>query len=423
MPNPDRVVSSRTGLALCRLVLAATFLLDPSGNAAAAPPAARDPFLGRFAFRTYAEEQGLSDVSVECVLQDRTGFLWAGTDDGLFRFDGRRFVKFSREQGLPRTRIYQLHQTGDGRLYVATGAGLARLRGGRFEVIGEKAGLGAVAIGHQGVASDAAGTVYVGTERGLYAGRNDSFTLDPEADAAGQGPVGAVHVDPSGAVYFARGGRLYRKESGRVAEFGGPRGLPAEETIDEVLSDRSGRLWVRTVKRLFVLARGGQRFAQDDEGLPESSEYGRLAFDDRGELLVPTVQGLAFRDAGRWRLIGRREGLPSDTALAAVVDREGSLWIGTLGGGIAQRLGHGEFTNWSTGDGLSHEVVWAIARQRTPSGPGAVWVGTEQGLNRIDPETGAVRVFLESDGLAGNTVNAVAAGGDGSIWALSLIHI
>ncbi len=380
-------------------------------------PPAGDAFLGRFIFRTYAEEQGLTDVSVECVLQDRTGFLWAGTDDGLFRFDGHRFLKFSREQGLPRTRIFQLHETANGRLYVATGAGLARLDDRNFQVIGEKAGLGPVAVGHQGVDSDAAGTLYVGTERGLYVGRDDSFSLDKEANSAGEGAVGAVHVDASGAVYFARGGRLYRRESGRVVEYGSPRGLPTEETIDEVQSDRAGRLWVRTVKRLFVLPRGAERFTRDDQGLPESSEYGRLAFDDRGELLVPTVQGLAFRDSGRWRLIGRREGLPSDTALSAVVDREGSLWIGTLGGGLVQRLGHGEFTNWGTSDGLSHEVVWASARQRTRSGPGALWVGTEQGLNRIDPESGAVRVFLESDGLAGNTVNALAAGDDGSIWA------
>lgn len=412
----NRDASSGLGVALLRGLLAGELLLALAGPAVADPPATGEEFLGRFVFRAHAEEEGLSDVSVECVLQDRTGFLWAGTDDGLFRFDGRRFLKFSREQGLPRTRIYQLHETANGRLYVATGAGLARLRGGRFQVIGEPAGLGAVAIGHQGVASDAAGTLYVGTERGLYVGRDDTFTLDKEANSPEQGAVGAVHVDASGAVYFARGGRLYRKESGRVVEFGGPRGLPTDETLDEVLSDRSGRLWVRTVKRLFVLARGAERFTRDDHGLPESSEYGRLAFDDRGELLVPTVQGLAFRDSGRWRLIGKREGLPSDTALSAVVDREGSLWIGTLGGGLAQRLGHGEFTNWTTSDGLSHEVVWAIARQRTPSGPGALWVGTEQGLNRIDPATGAVRVFLESDGLAGNVVNAVAAGEDGSIW-------
>ncbi|MFY9551565.1 MAG: two-component regulator propeller domain-containing protein, partial [Thermoanaerobaculia bacterium] len=400
---------------LYRACVAALLLSFPSAARSAEPAARAHPgFLGRFTFRTYAEDEGLLDASVECVLQDREGFLWAGTDDGLFRFDGRRFVKYSREQGLPRTRIYQLYETADGKLYVATGAGLARKKGRGFVVLGETVGLGALAISHQGIASDAHGTVFVGTERGLFAGKSDRYAPDREAASLGEGPVGAVHVDASGALFFARGGLLYREESGRVVEFGRPRGLPGDETIDEVRTDRAGRLWVRTVLHLYVLGKGAQHFEHADEGLPEASEYGRLAFDDRGELLVPTVKGLAYRDGGSWRLIGRREGLPADAALAALVDREGSLWIGLLGGGLTQRLGRGEFTNWTTADGLSHEVIWAIGRQKGRGG--ALWVGTERGLNRIDPSTGAIRVYTTREGLAGNTVNAVATGDDGSVW-------
>jgi len=375
------------------------------------------PFDGRFEFRTYSKEEGLEDLSVECVIQDKVGYIWVGTDDGLFRFDGRRFRRFGHEDGLPRLRIYQLHETANGGLYVATGGGLARFQAGRFVVLGEKAGLGIFAVGHQGLASDATGTVYVGTDRGLYSGRDDRFKFDKEANSLGSGPVTAVHVDPGGALYFSRKGLLYRKESGRAVEFGRPRGLPADETLDDVRTDAAGRLWVRTVKRLFVLPRGAQRFERADEGLPESSEVGRLGLDDRGAILVPTVQGLASRDGSAWRLIGRREGLAVDTALAAIVDREGSLWIGLLGGGLARRVGHGQFTSWSAADGLSHEVVWAVARETSASGPGALWVGTEQGLSRIDSKTGAVRVYHDSDGLAGNTINALAAGSDGTIWA------
>ncbi len=392
-------------------------LLTVGASTRAEPPSVPEPpFLGRFVFRTYAEESGLTDASVECVLQDRRGFLWAGTDDGLFRFDGRHFVKFSRQQGLPRTRIYQLYETADGRFYAATGAGLARYTGAKFAVIGESAGLGPFAISHQGIAADADGTLYVGTDRGLFSGKDDHFEWDKEANSVGEGAVSAVHVDADGALYFARDGLLFRKESGRVVEFGRPRALPSDETLDAVLSDRVGRLWVRTVKHLYLLPKGGQKFERDDAGLPESSEVGRLGFDDRGQLLVPTVRGLASQDGGLWRLIGRREGLGSDTALAALVDREGSLWIGLLGGGLAQRLGRGEFTNWTRSDGLSHEVVWAIARQSGKAGPGALWVGTEQGLNRIDRATGLVRSFDEHDGLGGNTINALTAGNDGSIW-------
>jgi diguanylate cyclase (GGDEF)-like protein len=412
------IVSSR---AVCLAALLAAGALP-----LAAASAGTAPFEGRFEFRTFSKEDGLEDLSVECVLQDRVGFIWVGTDDGLFRYDGSRFRKFGHRDGLPRLRIYQLHET-DGRLYVATGAGLARYESGRFVVIDEKDGLGVFAIPHQGIASDAAGVLYVGTDRGLYVGRGDRFQFDAEANAVGSGPVAAVYADPSGALYFSRGGLLYRKESGRTVEFGRPRGLPFEETLEDIRIDGAGRLWVRTVKRLYALEAGAQRFERADEGLPESSEIGRLGLDDRGRILVPTVQGLATRDGALWQLIGRREGLPVDTALDAIVDREGSLWVGLLGGGLARRLGHGQITNWSTADGLSHDVVWSIARQTARAGLGPLWVGTERGLNRIDPQTGAIRVIYESDGLAGNVVNALAAGEDGSVWVGSwpggLTHI
>ena len=61
-------------------------------------------------------------------------------------------------------------------------------------------------------------------------------------------------------------------------------------------------------------------------------------------------------------------------------------------------------------------MSWAIARQRAVPGAGALWVGTEQGLSRIDP-MGAVRILREKDGLGGDVVNALEAGRDGSIWA------
>jgi len=404
-----RAAILRGGCVLLALLGAALPLL---GDAFARREA---PFAGRFMFRTYGEEEGLSDLSVECVIQDRTGFLWAGTDVGLFRFDGRRFVKYDTGQGLPRTRIYQIYESPAGTLYVGTGLGLARRDGDRFAIIGVKSGLGPFAISHQGIAADNHGNVYVGTDRGLFVGQAEHFHEDREATGDGETAITAVHVDDKGVVYFARGGLLFQRLGGHAVEFGRPRGLPTDETIDEVLSDAKGRLWVRTLKRLFLLAPGSPRFERHDDGLPESSEVGRLSFDSEGNLLVPTVHGIAYEHEGAWSVIGRREGLAADTALSAVVDAEGSLWIGLLGGGLTQRLGHGEITNWTPSDGLSHENLWTIARQKAGPGAGALWAGTEQGLNRIDP-SGAIRVYTDADGLGGNTVNALEAGRDGSVW-------
>src|ERR1700754_2714543 len=86
----------------------------------------------RYNFRVFAESQGLTDLGINTLLQDRTGFVWVGTNNGLFRFDGHRFRRFGTGAGLPAHAVSSLFETRDGSLWVATEAGLSRQREGRF---------------------------------------------------------------------------------------------------------------------------------------------------------------------------------------------------------------------------------------------------------------------------------------------------
>ena len=360
----------------------------------------------------------MSDVSVECVLQDRTGFLWAGTDDGLFRSTGTASASSAASRGCrgrgstsstrPPTAGSTSRPERAWRACAAAGSrSSGRTRGSDLSRSDIRAW-----------PRMPPGTLYVGTERGLYVGRDDSFTLDQEANSPEPGAVGAVHVDASGAVFFARGGRLYRKESGRVVEFGEPRGLPDRRDHRRTLADRSGRLWVRTVKRLFVLRpRGGALHA----GRPGPSRVERVRPSglrrprrapraDRAGPRVSRLRPLAADRAARRPSRRTRPSRRSWTARAPCgsglsAEASPSAWD-TASSPTGPRATASRMK--SSGRSRARERL----RARAP-----LWVGTEQGLNRIDPETGAVRVFLESDGLAGNTVNAVAAGEDGSIWA------
>ncbi len=421
-----------TWTALAGVVLLAA---SSSGAISSAPPASPPAtptavsLSGRLAFRTFGEEDGLTSSSVQCLLQDATGFLWIGTDDGLFRHDGRRFLRFGRDEGLPSTRVNVIHETADGRFFVGTRSGLARLRAGVFEPLGEAAGLPEKPIPTQGVASDREGQIFVGTQKGLFVGNGDRFSLVSAAPGEGDDPVTGLFVDPDGALLYARGRRLFRRANAHgqatAIDFGATRGLNSKESIDQVLSDGDRNLYVRTLRTLQVLRRGATAFESCDVGLPAAVESGRLALDDRGRLLVPTQRGLAYRFhtarvAEAWRVIGPDEGLSGGTVLSALVDREGLLWIGLAGGGLARRLGRGEFTSWGQADGLTHDVVWAIAREKTNGVErprGALWIGTLEGVTRLDTENGEIRRWREADGLAGNIVYALAPDNDGSMWA------
>ncbi len=374
-------------------------------------------FEGRYVFTTYGREDGLGDLNVHELLQDRTGFLWAGTENGLYRFDARQFVKMGTELAALDTRINVLHETPDGTLLAGTRAGLARREGDRFVAVGAESGLPNAEVLDGGIASDEKGHIWVGTPEGLFRSENGTFRLVPRPGGLPEVRITALHREPSGRLWVARGTSLTETDANGMRDAGAGIELPAGEQIERILADGAGSVWLRTLRTLWVREKGSDRFVRDDAGLPASSEFGRLELGEKGELLVPTVRGLARRAGGSWSLIGRPEGLPGTSVNCAIVDREGSLWIGLAGEGVARRLGRGAFSGGGEEKGLAHNLVWAIARETSRGGSGPLWVGTEEGLNRIDPADGAIRTFRRKDGLASDVVQTLAALPDGRVYA------
>ena len=91
----------------------------------------------QYPFRVYDQTAGLANPTVNAIQTDAEGFLWIGTDNGLFRYDGTRFRTYEA-QGLPGNRINAIYSAPDGTLWVVTDKGLARRRvssGDRFEAV------------------------------------------------------------------------------------------------------------------------------------------------------------------------------------------------------------------------------------------------------------------------------------------------
>ncbi len=373
------------------------------------------PLQGRSIFRFFGRDDGLDNLFVECLLQDRTGFLWIGTYDGLYRFDGRRFSRFGAAEGLPSETITALHETVDGRLFVGTESGLAERVGATFLRRGQSAGLPEDTIGYQGLASDAAGTLFVGTRRGLFAGQGTAYRLLPRGDGRPEVTAFGLHIEPSGQLVYSYADEpLVRRSGSTITSFGRKLGLTSDEWPDFSLTDADGNICVRSLRAVWVLAPGAARFERDDAGLPAAASSGRLALDEIGQLLVPTVRGLARKGtSGTWELLGSSGGLERAMTTSALVDREGNLWIGLLGGGLAVRYGGGTFTFFGRAEGLSYEAVRATAKDPQKN---ALWVGTEDGLNRFDLDTAHIAEVPLGDAPS-QDVYALATAPDGSLWA------
>jgi ligand-binding sensor domain-containing protein len=91
-----------------------------------------------------------------------------------------------------------------------------------------------------------------------------------------------------------------------------------------------------------------------------------------GDVIVATPNGLCRWEQTQWRLVDRQAGLPRNDISAVLADREGSLWVGIAGLGLARWLGYSEWESWGNQEGLPHEGIWSIHRDAA----GTLWVGT-----------------------------------------------
>jgi ligand-binding sensor domain-containing protein len=79
----------------------------------------------RYVFDVYGPAEGLGTLVITALRQDREGYIWVGTENGLYRYDGHRFKRFSTADGLPGDAISGIHEGPDGSFWVGTTKGLA----------------------------------------------------------------------------------------------------------------------------------------------------------------------------------------------------------------------------------------------------------------------------------------------------------
>ena len=370
----------------------------------------------RQSFKFYGQDQGLSNLATECLFQDRLGYLWAGTQNGLFRYDGDAFTRFGEAEGLPSSAVDAMVETPDGVLWVATSHGLARRRGVRFEGIDRQMRL--ASSGRFGLASDTAGRLYLTTILGLVSssppeGRAERKFVPVPGQPAG--PAYGVHVAPQGDVWYGCGAGVCRLAAGMTTVFHQREGVPPDRW-DALLTDQSGTVWIRSSKHLLRKTRANPRFEPVGQSIPPIGDFATLALGRDGELFVPTDEGVWEYSRGHWRSISRERGLIAAATSAVVQDREGSLWIGLWGTGLARWLGRNQWEGWTRAEGLSGEHVWKMARDHK----GRLWVATDNGVNRLsfDARTGQAvwSVWNEQDGLASTKTRALVVAPDGAVW-------
>ena len=344
--------------------------------------AARDapPGFDGLIHRAWTSDDGVPDF-VQALAQTPDGFLWLGTYEGLFRFDGVSFEAIPVAPGHPPGAIpvSAVTVTRRGVLWVgyAGGAGVEAMRGGRLVRM---------------------------------------HMPDPPGEVTG------IHEGQDGAIWVVGGrGRraLKRFAKGRWELIDARRGVPDNEHVASLMVARDGVVWVAMQSRLLFLRPGSTRF----EATPQRIAAGAsMAQDVRGRIWLADQSGtrmLPDYPAGTTRAADPRVYPPvADIRYTSLLaEPGGALWGTTYTGGIFRIATPGagaivQPSSFRSDHGLTSNQAMAVLRDRE----GSIWVATEAGLDQFRP---ANLVALASPPRSSPTGYLTATDTGGTTWFIA----
>jgi signal transduction histidine kinase/ligand-binding sensor domain-containing protein len=383
-------------------------------------------------FTHLATNDGLSQDNVIDILQDRRGFMWIATGDGLNRYDGGAFVVYKNNPNDPGSIsanfIRDLMEDDHGDLWVAAYPGV-----NKFDPTTERftryvhdpnnpKGIGGDSV--ESIARDSRGYLWFGTsENGLdkFDPATETFThYVNDSDGHFVGRITHVIEDSHRDIWFVGERGLFHLNP-QTGQINRPPATIHGLGADYLCEDNVGDFWMLAFSPIVGLIkydRHAERFTQyplrqGAAGQPSS----KLVGDGGNGFWVPSSMGLYYFDRQTehlTRLFQHDETNPNSLSDNSVVslyrDRTGLLWIGTANGGVNilnfQQEQFGHYMH-RLGDANSLSPGRAMALYEEPNG--VLWVGYfPRALDRLDRKTGKITHYVPGP----ENRNSLSEGGD-----------
>jgi ligand-binding sensor domain-containing protein len=356
------------------------------------------------------QENGLPNNAVGCITQDRRGYLWMATDDGLCRYNGLSFKVYRHREGDPhsiyRNLVHWVVELSDGTLWAN--------------------------LGREGISR--------------YDPVTDSFThFFPFKGQGNLRPfINAIYLDRDRRLWIGSdyGLALFDPVEARTTLFNPASDIPgAGRGISSIVESPDGGLWIGGSGGVMLFDRGSRRFTEvlldhtPDASKPDDYQYLSilLGFRTDGDLCVfrpylgfalvspRTKKVTAFYD---------REGKPGVSKgiarraipFHAYLDRDDSLWMERLDKGFSHfSLGTGNETTYANDDsispGRSELIGFNFLRDRS----GILWVGSNsRGILKLSPTANRFQVFrnnpTDANSLSDNYIRGICEDRTGKVW-------
>jgi signal transduction histidine kinase/ligand-binding sensor domain-containing protein/DNA-binding response OmpR family regulator len=359
-------------------------------------------------FAHLSTNNGLSQSNVTCILQDRTGFLWFGTQNGLNRYDGYQFTVYRNDPkdstSLSNNYIRSIAEDANGNLWIGTwGGGVCKLNQNKATftrfIYDPQHGTSLSDNFINCLRVDHAGSLWIGTESG-----------------------GLNKMDPVTGEWS-----LYRQDASQP-------GSISDNDVTNILEDKDHRIWAATFRggicRLDADMKHFTRFRHERNN-PASLSYNNVSClfqDRRGQIWAGTRGGGldCFQSAtGTFRHYRNNPvnsgSLALDIVLCLAEDASGNIWVGTENGGVSIFNPRTEsFLTYVSDDidngSLSNNSIYSLYRDRHNN----MWVGTfSGGINLSNRDAGLISHYrrnTSSWSLSNNNVLCFSENPQGQIW-------
>jgi ligand-binding sensor domain-containing protein/signal transduction histidine kinase len=361
---------------------------------------------GAYRFEHLTNDEGLTNVNVNCLLQDSKRFIWIGTNGGLYKFDGYTFAIFTHVQSqtssLSNNIVLSMAETRDGTLWVGTRDGLNRYDDESDSFV-----------------------VFIG-------GFSDKELLKDKS-------IRYIYEDKEGNLWVAVSEVGLLRFNTSTLEFDrryqqtpdNPQAL-SSNFIKAIVEDEKGNLWLGSDAGLTYFDPKKETFVNyfAHDGKPNSLAHAfvkAMAWDQAGSLWVGTDGGVSRARIKNDRIISfenfRADGAPGslrdDRVKTITVAQDGLVWIGTNNGltilnpvtGTVQSVYHHESDPYSLVNNYCRSVI--------QDQQGIMWIGTEGGVSKYDPNRFPFRLYNRNSGNGNFTsdfISAVTLSSNGVLW-------
>jgi ligand-binding sensor domain-containing protein/signal transduction histidine kinase len=365
--------------------------------------------------RLSSVEKGLPDRKINSLTVGNDRELWIGTDNGIVRWNRDQPIKTAASNIPGHAKILAITRDRDSNIWIGTDKGLVRVNSGQVSSL--ETANNSFAGPVNAIFEDREGNLWIGSAQGVERLRDIAFAPYVVQTGRSQG-VCTVYIDDEGRKWFAPSdGGLYWEKDGKT-------GQVTQDGLDHdvvySLDGSKGDLWIgRRQGGLTHLRSNNGSFAAKTytqaSGLAQNSIYAVRRSRD-GTLWAGSVSGGVTRlKDGKFTSYRLADGLPSDTITSILESSDGRMWFGTANG--MSSLFRNNLTPYGSFDGLPPGKVNCLLEDTK----GTIWIGTDNGIAGLS--SGEIQVPYQVPEALNEPILGIAEDSNGWLWISTSNHV